>query len=232
MSNADKMLPEQLKISPRLGPNYALWISIAILVIPVTLILVVAFADLNEATSNQLVSLLIFSSLLIFDSYRRFIANLSRIPPITLVDGSQYSTTYIYGDSNVTQQSVNNEQQSLVDAAREIQQLLKEVSSSYPESETIVSSPSKKGTTEDAIVSESSQIASDTTREFENETVREVEIATEVIRKVENDSSLKQRAIAAARQGFLQTLKSSSTGLIIAAAIESWLSDDTKARDS
>lgn len=221
MSNS----PENL---PRLGQNYKLWISIAVLIIPVTLILAIAFADLNETTSNQLVSLLVFSSLLIFDSYRRFIANLSRSLPVTPIDNGQYSTTHVYGDSVVNQQAVNYEKQSMVDAAREIQQLLKEVSSDYPGSKTIVTPPLNTDTT----VSESSQIASDTTCELESETVRKVEIATEVIRRVENDSSLKQRAIAAAKQGFLQALKSSSTGLIVAAAIDGWLSDDRKAGNS
>ncbi|NEQ97903.1 MAG: hypothetical protein F6K30_14485 [Cyanothece sp. SIO2G6] len=228
MNDASNTLTDQPNSLSRLTPNYKLWISIAILVIPVTLVLVIAFADLSETTSNQLVSLLIFSSLLIFDSYRRFIANPSQNSPVTLVDSGQYSTTYVYGNYSVaSQQNVKNyEQQNLVDAAREIQKLLKEVSSDYSASDPIVTPSPRESTDKDTSNSESSQMANGSTSGPESETVQTVELAAKVIERVERDPSLKQRAIEALKQGGLEALKSTSAGLIIAAVIEGWAVDD------
>lgn len=54
------------------------------------------------------------------------------------------------------------------------------------------------------------------------DTIKNMEIATQVIKKIESNPSWKQKAISAARSGLLTAIKTNPVGEIIVAVIEGW----------
>ena len=92
-----------------------------------------------------------------------------------------------YGIQSGTVQS-----QDLIEAAKEIQALLKQLEASH-----LVST-----------------------------TIEQMTVATEAIKKIENNSTLKQRAINAAKNGLIEGLKQNPVGAIVAGIIEGWTKEN------
>ncbi|MEM9540298.1 MAG: hypothetical protein AAGA60_12465 [Cyanobacteria bacterium P01_E01_bin.42] len=58
-------------------------------------------------------------------------------------------------------------------------------------------------------------------------TSEQMQVATHAIAQIEQDTTLKQRAIRALKGGFLESIKSNLIGSFVAGAIEGWNNTDT-----
>jgi len=118
-------MQENIKYSlekEKLGKYFSLLTGISLLIFLLILILILVFANTPLAVQQVLMAIMGMIILVAVDAFRQCLEDKNPIDIINIIDNSQYNNTV----------NTYYEKQNLVDAAKEIQELLDQLSKAHP----------------------------------------------------------------------------------------------------